>query len=302
MHFDQDGERHALQGERVARFQNGKTEPRRAPPVGVVLHYTAVMARRRPAADLERKFAAVSDPSVRALVEREGAIPSGLSLCLQNAISPRAASWDFLVGRDGLVVQCNLQLSKSATWHAGRKVARLKSTLKRDYFFGATKVFDHARKEFLHPRLPDGTIMQSGNPPCVGIEIECWGRLHEKNGKLCQRTSKGYTPVSVAPSEVVHVGTALYHGIAEPQMQALIALSGALRDTFGITRAGWYRHREIRPDNRVDPEPPLDVAALLDRLYAPAEPEAALEAIEPGELDPEPDLADGEPDGEEDES
>lgn len=271
-----------------------KTDPRPsgARVQGIVLHYTAIRAAARPTADLA-KFSAHTSPAVVKFVSDKGKIPPGLALCLQNMVSDRKASWDFLIDRDGVTYQCSTRLATHKSWHAGRKPAGMPA---HDVKLGGVLVWDAAAKKFHYPLLPDGSVMVSGNDATVGIELDCWGPIHRDHAgqwRAGRRSVDGKPAarVQVSTNDVVKIGKYHYERLTDAQRRSLIALAAALRDAFAIPRNGWYRHSDIRPDKKLDPEPPLDVAALLADLYDG--PQVA-EQYAPEDFAPED--ADGEPD------
>ncbi|MGF1467265.1 MAG: N-acetylmuramoyl-L-alanine amidase [Sandaracinaceae bacterium] len=326
MRFVDDGDGRSLLeaevGERVVHFQNPKTDERRhGKPVGVVLHYTAVRARPRPASDLAHfrpLLSAEPAQTVDKLVGDLGSIPSGLALSLQNARrATRRASWDFLIERSGLVVQCNTRPSSLYTWHAGRSLSsfarRGRDVHATDAWTGErTLVYDHSRRGFVHPVLPDRRVPINPNPYVLGIEVESWGKVVPRRHGYYQRYRKDgqvhFRKTELGIPDVERIGSDTYERISAEQHAALLSLARAIVSTYGIAPEGWLGHREIRPDNRVDPEPPLRLRDFVEEVYDTT-PETGLVALGEDDLpagefdwlgdddrgDEEPPLDDGRP-------
>ena len=295
----------AGEGYEIAHFQLGedKTLPREEGVAAVVLHYTAAKASERPVDHLER-FEQVLEPegieTVSALAQRLGHIPSGLSLSLQNARSDRKACWDFLVGDDGVIVQGNLELRQRHTRHAGRRRSRYLKRGKDLYYTDPWTherhlVWDASARSFRYPVFPDGSVPTSGNTRTIGIEIENYGRVHLRGGRYYRRAGYDavkrkykYVEIGLSHEQVVKIGNRYYERLSDATMRSLIALMGALRDTFSLPEGAWFGHLEFTPDQRTDPSPPLNIPDLVEQLYEPAEYE--LVVMEPleivGELGP----------------
>ncbi len=263
--------------EQVVNFQNPKTStrPGESPTVkGVVVHYTAVhAASRKPErlAVFDKLLDGQEFENVRSFVEEQGRIPSGLMISLGNANKPaRKASWDITVGKDGLVVQCNLKPTTDATWHAGRSlngyVEKFGSRDMKDH--RGTLVYDGVTKAFVAPVFPDGSVMGSGNTYTIGIELENWGRVFKKNGVFCRKVKGGYKSVGLQSHEVLKVGRRYYERVSDAQYRALLGVARALRDHYNIPESSWFSHADIVPDRRVDPDPPLDMEHFVEDLYA----------------------------------
>jgi len=191
-------------------------------------------------------------------------LPSALLLCLAGAAEKeRESSWDFCVG-DGPVeayggklpiVQCNPELTKKYTWHAGQpfNTYNLKSPKKAVKNSEGKIVWDGYK--FVYP---GGTKV---NRVSVGIECELYGMLTKKGDRYF---SGELDVTNRLPGGVAEIGGKLYespHFLAD---QARAELAILLADTFHLSPERIEQHRAFDPLRRTDVQPPIDITQLRE--------------------------------------
>lgn len=109
---------------------------------------------------------------------------------------------------------------------------------------------------------------ESCNGFSIGIEIVNPGPIVERNGVMCDTTSKKPFPGAVIEARHKNANCPFPRWAAypEPQMSAVIAVSRAICQAYGIKVA--VGHEDISPGRKIDPGPAFDWARFRAEVFA----------------------------------
>jgi len=234
-------------------------------PVAIMLHYTGCHASNRPLKDWDKIVGTADyrlDDTAGAIIdlklmcEEIGYIPDAVSLCIQNAMRSRNASWCICVGSQTLpdghlpVAQYSPNLSSCGTMNAGSPTQLWRARKKygkKVYKTSRDEVrWDGKNYEWPEIELPDDSgntlILSNVNSYVIGIEMMNLGPYG-----LAKRLKYPGLPK-------VKVGSRWYEQPSELMIETLKELISAIRAEYGDIPV--WGHLDVTK-GKIDPWPPF---------------------------------------------